>query len=373
MLDEGTTTRNALQIADEVAQLGASLSTASSMDATTVSGRSLAKNFARDADPDGRRRPAAGDSRGGDRAAARRAGSASWCSSARTRRRWRRRSRRRRSSAIEHPYGFSEIGTEASVKAHDARRHAGVLEAELRAEQRRARRCRRHLDGRAAGAGRKGVRRLGARNACAAFAWIAPTTTKAKLVIVDKPGSAQTQLRVADDWRAALVARLPPDAVDEHGARRPLLQPHQHEPAGRMATRYGASSQFIFRRSARPVPGGERGADRRDGASCGGDVQGDSRDGREADDRGGAAQREEVDGQLAAWGVRDDAATPSAISRTCSSTIWGWTTTRSTRARCMPVTAEQALAMAKKYLGADRLVVMAVGDRSRRSNRRCGS
>ena len=45
MLDEGTATRNALQIADEVAQLGASLTTNSTMDATTVSARSLAKNF----------------------------------------------------------------------------------------------------------------------------------------------------------------------------------------------------------------------------------------------------------------------------------------------------------------------------------------
>ena len=41
MLDEGTTTRSALQIADEVAQLGASLSTASSMDSMTVSGHAL--------------------------------------------------------------------------------------------------------------------------------------------------------------------------------------------------------------------------------------------------------------------------------------------------------------------------------------------
>ena len=45
MLDEGTTTRSALQIADEVAQLGASLSTASSMDSMTVSGHALSKNF----------------------------------------------------------------------------------------------------------------------------------------------------------------------------------------------------------------------------------------------------------------------------------------------------------------------------------------
>ena len=45
MLDEGTATRSALQIADEVAQLGASLTTNSSMDATTIS-HALSKNFA---------------------------------------------------------------------------------------------------------------------------------------------------------------------------------------------------------------------------------------------------------------------------------------------------------------------------------------
>ena len=46
MLDEGTATRNALQIADEVAQLGATLGTNSSMDFSTVTGRSLRKNLA---------------------------------------------------------------------------------------------------------------------------------------------------------------------------------------------------------------------------------------------------------------------------------------------------------------------------------------
>ena len=46
MLDEGTASRNALQIADEVSQLGATLTTNSSMDATTISARSLSKNFA---------------------------------------------------------------------------------------------------------------------------------------------------------------------------------------------------------------------------------------------------------------------------------------------------------------------------------------
>ncbi len=45
MLSQGTASRSALQIADDVAQLGATLTANSSMDATTVSTRSLTKNF----------------------------------------------------------------------------------------------------------------------------------------------------------------------------------------------------------------------------------------------------------------------------------------------------------------------------------------
>ena len=56
MLDEGTTTRNALQIADEVARLGASLATGSTMDATQVAVTSLAAQFPADAGARGRRR-----------------------------------------------------------------------------------------------------------------------------------------------------------------------------------------------------------------------------------------------------------------------------------------------------------------------------
>ena len=46
MLDEGTASRSALEIADEVAGLGARLDTGSSMDATTITARSLTQNFA---------------------------------------------------------------------------------------------------------------------------------------------------------------------------------------------------------------------------------------------------------------------------------------------------------------------------------------
>ena len=45
VLDQGTTTRSATQLAEEVAQIGASLSTGTSRDATTVSTSSLSRNF----------------------------------------------------------------------------------------------------------------------------------------------------------------------------------------------------------------------------------------------------------------------------------------------------------------------------------------
>jgi zinc protease len=45
MLDQGTSTRNALQLADDIAQIGASLSVNSSTDDSTLSTSSLARNF----------------------------------------------------------------------------------------------------------------------------------------------------------------------------------------------------------------------------------------------------------------------------------------------------------------------------------------
>ena len=45
LLDQGTTTRNALKLAEEVAQIGASLDTGTTRDATTVSTSSLSRNF----------------------------------------------------------------------------------------------------------------------------------------------------------------------------------------------------------------------------------------------------------------------------------------------------------------------------------------
>ena len=115
MLDEGTTTRSAPQIAERGRKAGASLNTASSMDAMTVSGRSLAR-FRRDGKPDGRRGASAVVSAEEiERQRASRLGQlvqqrdnpgqvAAQVTAAAL-------------FGDRHPYGFTEIGTEASVKA----------------------------------------------------------------------------------------------------------------------------------------------------------------------------------------------------------------------------------------------------------------
>ena len=138
---KGTTTRNALQIADEVAQLGASLGISSSMDATTLAVRSLSKNFGGDGGSARGRDAASVVPGAGDRASARqpsgRAGAAA----------------RQPESGRRSSDGVSALRAEASVRLQRdrhgggaqervARRHGGVLEAELRAEQRGARRRR---------------------------------------------------------------------------------------------------------------------------------------------------------------------------------------------------------------------------------------
>ena len=102
----------------------------------------------------------------------------------------------------------------------------------------------------------------------------APTTTAAKVVVVDKPGSPQTQVRVASIGARAFVAGLPPDAGDESRARRSVLEPHQHEPAraARLHLRCVVAVRVPPR--ARTVSGGVRHPNRCDRPSGDGDLQG---------------------------------------------------------------------------------------------------
>src|SRR5687767_2220385 len=194
MLDEGTATRDALQIADEVAALGANLTTGSTMDATTVSARSLTKNFPATLDllADIALRPSF-PAEEIERQRAQRLGQIV----------------QQRDNPVQvaaqvqaaalygtrHPYGYTETGTEASVKAmsrqdmlafwkqnfvpnNAALVVAGDISmADLRALADKA------FDG-------------WQRGTPAQPALSAPATTQARIVIVDKPGTPQTQLRV---------------------------------------------------------------------------------------------------------------------------------------------------------------------------------
>jgi zinc protease len=250
MLDEGTATRNALGIADQLAQLGASLGTGSSMDSMNVSARSLAKNFPATLDilADVALHPAFP----ADEIERQRASRLAQLVQQRD-------NPGQLVAAItmnalygpRHPYGFSEIGTEASVKAitrgdmqafwkarfvptNAALVVAGdITMAELRA-----------LAEKAFGSWERGE---------ATRALIgAPMTTPARVVIVDKPGSPQTQLRVAGigaersspDFRPLQVMNMALGGLFSSRINMNLREAHGYT--------YGASSQFTFRRAPGP-------------------------------------------------------------------------------------------------------------------------
>jgi len=360
MLDEGTATRSALQIADEAAQLGASLTTGSSMDATTISGRSLSKTFPATLSlvADIALNPSFPDDEVERQRASRLAQLV-----------------QQRDSPAQvagevlaavlygprHPYGYTELGTSASNKAmtrdemlafwkeHFAPNNAALVVAgdismgELRT-----------LAERAFGSWPRG--------AAVRPAFGMPETTRAHVVIVDKPGTPQTQVRVAGigaprsspDFRALQVMNNALGGLFSSRINMNLRE--------RRGYSYGAYSQFMFRRSAGPfvVAGGIR------------------------TDATAPAVTEifrEIAGMIAepmpAEELRKakDAlinSLPGAFETSVSivnsfSTVFIYDLgldyyTRHAQ-EVGAVTAEQALEAAKKYLVPDRLRVIAVGDR----------
>jgi zinc protease len=361
MLDEGTATRGALQIADEVAQLGGSLTTGSSMDAMTVGGRSLAKNFpallALMADvtlnpafpPEEIERQRA--SRLGQlvqqrdnpaQVAAQVTAAALY--------------------GPRHPYGFTELGTEASVKAmsrddmqafwkqnfvpnNAALVVSGAISiAELRPIVEKA----------FAG---------WARGTPARPALGAPATTSAKIVMVDTRGAPQTQVRVATigaprsspDFRPMQVLNMALGGMFSSRINMNLREEHGYT--------YGANSQFVFRRAAGPfqVASGVRT-----------DVTGPAI----------AEIFKEIRGMLDKPMTADElrSAKTSMINslpgafETTSDAVGNFSNVfiydlgldyyAKYAAAVNAVTAEAAHAMARKYLPTNRLIVVAVGDRT---------
>jgi zinc protease len=250
MLDEGTSARNALQIADEVAQLGASLGINSSMDATTLSVRSLSKNFPSTLDllADVTLRPSFPAEEIERQRASRLAALVQ-----------QRDNPNQVAAQVtvaalygpNHPYGYSEIGTEAAMKRISRADMEGywkqnfvpnnaalVVAGDISMSELKA------LAEKAFGGWQRGTP--------AQPALAAPATTSARVVIVDKPGSPQTQVRVASigaprsspDFRPLQVMNLALGGLFSSRINMNLREQHGYT--------YGASSQFSFRRAAGP-------------------------------------------------------------------------------------------------------------------------
>jgi len=362
MLDEGTATRNALGIADELARLGASLGTGSSMDSMTVSARSLAKNFPATLDllADVSLRPSFPADEI-ERQRAQRLGQLV--------------QQRDNAAALvgtiamqavygtRHPYGFAEIGTEASVKAMTRgdmqafwkerfvpNNAALVVAGDITMPELRA------LADKAFGVWERGSptrAQLGA-----------PTTTAARVVIVDKPGSPQTQLRVAavgaerssPDFRPLQVMNTVLGGSFSSRINMNLREAHGYT--------YGAQSQFTFRRAPGPfqVAAGIRTDVTAPAvAEVFKEVLSMAQKPMTADE----LQRAKDSMAYSLPGAFESSA--NAVNNFSNVFTYDLGLDYYSRyaAQVNAVTVEQTAAVAKKYLVSDNMVVIAVGDRSK--------
>ncbi len=254
MLNEGTTTRSSLQIADELAQVGATVSTRSTMDASFVQGRSLKNNFGRTIEimADVVMHPAFPAAEI-DRERANRLAQL-----VQQRENPAQLAARVTASALygeRHPYGFTEIGTEASVKTLSradiegfwkqnfvSNNAALVVAGDISMNELKP------LAEKAFGAWTMG--------APARAALGNPQTTAARVIIVDKPGAPQTELRVvgigaprsSPDFQAIQVMNTALGGLFSSRINMNLREEHGYT--------YGGSSQFVFRRSAGPFVSG---------------------------------------------------------------------------------------------------------------------
>lgn len=362
MLTQGTTTRSALQIADDIAQLGGTLTATSTMDASTISTRSLKKVFgaALDQVADVALHPSF---------------PADELERQRTVRLGQLAQQRANAQALvstivanvlygeDHPYGYAEIGTQASLKAMTADRlrafwqqnfvpnnAALVVSGDITMAELRP------LAEKAFGAWQRGTP--------ARPSLTLPENATSRVVIVDRPDAPQTQLRVAmigaarssSDFRPAQVMNTAFGGLFSSRINMNLREKNGFT--------YGASSQFTFRKAPGPfqVASGVR-----------------------TDVTGAAAAEmiKELQGMAAAAMPADELkrakdslaySLPGAFETSAGivgnlANIYTYDLPLdyyATYAESVyAVTADQALAVAKKYFVPDRFVVVAIGDRAK--------
>ncbi len=250
MLDEGTTTKSALQIADEAARLGATLTTSSSMDASQVTVTSLSRQF-----PSALRlmsdvvlHPTFPQEEVERQRASRLATLVSQKSNPAQI------VGRVMAAAVfgpNHPYGYIELGTEASNKALTRDAMLGFWKQHI-------------VPGNAAlvvvgAVSRPEIEKLASQ----AFSeWTGkspvrpsmptPRQTDARLIIVDTPGAAQTQVRIAGvgtrrktpDFEAAEVMNMVLGGLFTSRINLNLREDKGYT--------YGAFSTFAFRKEPGP-------------------------------------------------------------------------------------------------------------------------
>ena len=362
MLDEGTASRTALMIADQVAQLGAALTTSSNMDSTQINGSSLRRNFPALLDilADVARHPGFPDeevtrqraSRLGNLAQQREnAGAAANAAMF---------------AALygpAHPYGYIELGTEASNTAmtrEDMQKFwaqnfvpnnaALVVSGQISAADLRP------LVDKAFGDWATG--------SPAAPVLGEPATTAARLVLVDKPGAQQTEVRVASigvpratpDYEAIRVMNEALGGLFSSRINLNLREEHGYT--------YGASSQFVFRRSAGPFLVGS--GVRTDATAPA--VAEIFKEIRRMRDTPMTPDELAMAKDSLVRSLPSDFQTSGDVTATTSNLYvfdLGIDYFSKYPARLSAVTIDQARAAAGKYLAPEKLVVVAVGDRAK--------
>src|SRR5262249_51350813 len=261
----------------------------------------------------------------------------------------------------KHPYGYAEVGTEAAVKTVTragmdafwkqnfvANNAALGVAGDISMSQRRA------VAEKACGAWPRGTPAQPSLGA--------PMTTPARVVTVDKPGSPQTQVRVASigaarsspDFRPMQVMNLALGGLFSSRINMNLREEHGYT--------YGASSQFSFRRAAGPfqVASGVRT-----------DVTGPAVSEIFKEVRGMVEKPVSEDELKKAKDSLSNSlpgafeSSANAVSNFSNVFIYdlGLDYYTSYAAQVNAVTAEQTLAAAKKYLVPTSMIVVAVGDK----------
>ena len=362
MLEEGTATRSAPQIADEIAQLGAFLATSSSGDASRVSLLSLKSNFAKALDvlADVAQHPSFPEAEV-ERQRASRLGALS--------------QQRENPAAVanvaaaaalygeRHPFGYSELGTEPAIKGATRaglqafwQRHylpnnaALVVAGDITREELKA------LAESRFGAWKNGELAAPASNA--------PQTTPARLVLVNKPDAPQTALRVT----TLAADRKTPDY--------PALQVMNAALGGLFSSRinnnlreekgysYGVFSQFQYHRT--PGPFAIFGSVRTDvtGPSVL-EIFKEVRGMRERPMTAAELANARDSQVLSLPGLFD---TNKSVGASLANTfIYGLPLDYYARlpAQLASVSAAQVQAAAQKYLAPEKLIVVGVGDKAR--------